>query len=627
MESRPFIMALTGPIELIKSNNINEIQTFLQNYMPCIYDVHLRIHHPRTPRNIKKLLTLYYALISEDLHNFFDQECQQRGINNFLLIASRGYLPLLKRKQSQLQAVINTYSGHDFNTLSYVLHDPNNINLVVFLIENGIIIDSRSLNTIKSYSESLLNPKLKDRYRVLYRQLLLESKSLFSLLSDDLLMMVTDHPEEIDKLCQSGKDLIRRICLHPNAEFWRNIYKKKTGKYPTYNVNLSYKDQYKMLFGGKIYTSGCGNFGELGHGKDVKRLYQSIPTKDFSHNDRQPFDYVSAISSGPKHTAFIKDGKIYTYGDASYGKLGRECYKNNNWVAYAIDGFSNVTAVSSGGDHTAFIQNGMLYTFGCGEKGQLGHGDRSDLHVPMAIAGFNNVDAVSSGGNHTAFIQDGKLYTFGNNFYGQLGHGDTTNLNIPVQVKGYGNVSAVSCGANHTAFIQNGRVYTFGKNDYGQLGHDRTDMFAYDDAEILTVPMEIQGHSIDHRAFNKVSVISCGRDHSAFIQNGRVYTFGNGEDGQLGHRNDKSCTIPTVIIKNYYGQQWDKVTDVSCGYGGTAFVHNNKLYFIGLSLQLKMDPYDNLKRDDNYNIPCVESMYDKVISVSAGKTTMAFISL
>ena len=79
------------------------------------------------------------------------------------------------------------------------------------------------------------------------------------------------------------------------------------------------------------------------------------------------------------------------------------------------------------------------------------------------------------------------------------------------------------------------------------------------------------------KGFDNVSMVSCGSLHTAFIQNGKLYTFGNEEEGQLGHGDTKDQNRPKMVegLDNVYGNAYDNILKVSCGEDYTAFIRNN----------------------------------------------------
>lgn len=70
---------------------------------------------------------------------------------------------------------------------------------------------------------------------------------------------------------------------------------------------------------------------------------------------------------------------------------------------------------------------------------------------------------------------------------------------------------------------------------------------------------------------------SCGEEHAAYVNDqGEVFTWGYGRDGQLGHGDNGSMSTPKKV------QIGEKVVKVSCGGGHTAFITaNNELWMCG----------------------------------------------
>ena len=140
---------------------------------------------------------------------------------------------------------------------------------------------------------------------------------------------------------------------------------------------------------------------------------------------------------------------------------------------------------------------------------------------------------VSCGHKYTAILKnDGTVFTFGNNYDSQLGHGTQGNpILVPTLIEGHTDIIAVSCGYQYTAILKNnGKVFTFGNNNDGQLGHETK--------EDALIPMEISGNHTD------IIAISCGLYHTAILKNdGTVLTFGSNNLGRLGRAGDNLSLI------------------------------------------------------------------------------------
>lgn len=85
----------------------------------------------------------------------------------------------------------------------------------------------------------------------------------------------------------------------------------------------------------------------------------------------------------------------------------------------------------AGGSKTLFVvsQDGKVYSCGEGTYGRLGIGAIVDTPVPKMLADLRmyvvRKVAVNAGGRHAmALTADGKVFSWGDGEYGQLGHGN-----------------------------------------------------------------------------------------------------------------------------------------------------------------------------------------------------------
>jgi alpha-tubulin suppressor-like RCC1 family protein len=192
---------------------------------------------------------------------------------------------------------------------------------------------------------------------------------------------------------------------------------------------------------------------------------------------------------------------------------------------------------------------------GSGRFGQLGLGDVDDRATPTLVARveFDNkaVRMVACGVSHTAAVtEDGGVYTFGYGGYGQLGHGDEENQLAPSRVpekwfrpKGSPEgpderVVMVAVGRGHTvALSEAGHVFTWGHGGFAQLGHD--------DQKDHCAPRQVEaGQFGDEKV---VFVAARGYHTVAVTAGGRLYTWGYGEFGQLGHGDTGNRLVPTLV--------------------------------------------------------------------------------
>lgn len=123
-------------------------------------------------------------------------------------------------------------------------------------------------------------------------------------------------------------------------------------------------------------------------------------------------------------------------------------------------------------------------------------------------------------------LEDGSLFTCGEYESGKLGLDDSKlgDTSHLQKVRINERVISVACGGNHTAAVTtSGKLFTFGQGDHGQLGHG---------SSCLDCPSPKQVTSL---GTIQVKHVTCGESHTAVItKHGNLYTCGDGRHGKLG---------------------------------------------------------------------------------------------
>ncbi|VVD02572.1 unnamed protein product [Leptidea sinapis] len=108
--------------------------------------------------------------------------------------------------------------------------------------------------------------------------------------------------------------------------------------------------------------------------------------------------------------------------------------------------------------------------------------------------------ACNSGGKHClALSSDGDVYSWGEGEDGKLGHGNRVSYDRPKLITALSGlmVVAIACGGAHSACLTaRGRIYTWGKGRYGRLGHG--------DSEDQLVPKMGDYHRLGHGSYEHV---------------------------------------------------------------------------------------------------------------------------
>lgn len=265
-------------------------------------------------------------------------------------------------------------------------------------------------------------------------------------------------------------------------------------------------------------------------------------------------------SSGPDDIESLGDvyvwGEVWCDGISLDGHINT-CSKMDALIPRPLE--SNVVLdvhqIACGFRHAALVtRQGEVFTWGEESGGRLGHGTAADTSQPRLVdtMAVCNLDTIACGEYHTCAISTaGDLFTWGDGTYrvGLLGHGTEVSHWIPKRVSGPLEgiqVLSVACGSWHSALTtSNGKVFTFGDGTFGVLGHG--------DRESVAYPKEVE--SLNGL---RTITVACGVWHTAAIvevlgQAGanvvsrKLFTWGDGDKYRLGHGDKEARLVPTCV--------------------------------------------------------------------------------
>ncbi|XP_017782464.1 PREDICTED: E3 ubiquitin-protein ligase HERC2 isoform X2 [Nicrophorus vespilloides] len=223
----------------------------------------------------------------------------------------------------------------------------------------------------------------------------------------------------------------------------------------------------------EVYSWGSGDGGRLGHGdtlsKDEPTLIEVLKDKDI----------VDIKCGGSYSAAISENGVLYTWGRGNYGRLGHgtsdDCFIPT--MVYALSGQHVVTVSCGSGDaHTLCVTSqGRVYSWGDGDYGKLGRGGSDGSKIPRLIERLQNVDIIDvfCGCQFSmALSRDGKVYSWGKGEGWRLGHETDEHVRFPqmIQTLEGKKIIKLSLGTGHVlALTEQGEVFGWGKNDYKQV--------------------------------------------------------------------------------------------------------------------------------------------------------------
>ncbi|MCA0295793.1 MAG: hypothetical protein LCH96_10900 [Actinobacteria bacterium] len=285
-----------------------------------------------------------------------------------------------------------------------------------------------------------------------------------------------------------------------------------------------------------VTTAGralCWGYNAAGQLGDLTTTFSTTPVRVYGLGTN-----VASISAGWASTcAVTTTGKVWCWGDNSYGQLG-DGTTTDSLQPVAVHGLSSgVASVSVGRQHACAVKNsGTVVCWGRGNEGQLGDGNYNDRSTPVGVNGLTTVTSMVAGYSHTCAVEaGGTAVCWGRNSQGQLGNGTTFGAPQPVVVTGFvSKARAVTAGFRGSCVIRtNGTSFCWGYNRYGQVGDTTT-------TRRLT-PVKVYG-------LGSTRTISQGYFHTCAITLSKaVKCWGSNSVGQLGDGTAERSLVPVKV--------------------------------------------------------------------------------
>ncbi|XP_058179086.1 PH, RCC1 and FYVE domains-containing protein 1 isoform X2 [Rhododendron vialii] len=294
---------------------------------------------------------------------------------------------------------------------------------------------------------------------------------------------------------------------------------------------------------------------------------------------------VSSSSQGSGHDDGDALGDVFIWGEGiGDGILGGGLHRIGSSFNVKMDSllpkslesavFLDVQNIACGGRHAALVtKQGEIFSWGEESGGRLGHGVDSDVLHPKLIDALThtNIELVACGEYHTCAVTlAGDLYTWGDGHFGILGHGNEVSHWVPKRVNGplEGiHVSSISCGPWHTAVVtSSGQLFTFGDGTFGVLGHgDKKSVSKPREVESLRGLRTVRAAcGVWHTA--AVVEVMVGNSSSSNCSSGKLFTWGDGDKGRLGHGDKEAKLVPTCVAALVE----PNFCQVACGHSLTA---------------------------------------------------------
>ncbi|XP_014251481.1 E3 ubiquitin-protein ligase HERC2 isoform X1 [Cimex lectularius] len=239
------------------------------------------------------------------------------------------------------------------------------------------------------------------------------------------------------------------------------------------------------------------------------------------------------------------------------GKKKPHLHDLNSAVSFLASDTSEIGELNRPYSNTNGSSAFKVFVWGLNDKDQLGGLKGSKIKYPVFSEMLSALRPIYiAGGSKSLFIvtQEGKVFACGESTNGRLGLGHTNNVSVPRQLTTLSQYVvkkvAVHSGGKHAmALTIDGKVFSWGEGSDGNLGHGNT--------QSLEKPRMIEALKS-----KKIRDIACGSSHSAAItSNGELYTWGLGEYGRLGH-GDCVTQLKPKLVKALAGHH---IVKVACG--------------------------------------------------------------
>lgn len=247
---------------------------------------------------------------------------------------------------------------------------------------------------------------------------------------------------------------------------------------------------------------------------------------------REPMEHSMILTS---------DGDVWTWGDGRGGALGHgnvDVQRAPTQVDFEQDVHVHVVDIATGRCHCIVAtDNGQVYAWGSTDSGQIGMlNDRQGYLVPTAVPGIARAAAVAAGENNSFVVfRDGTVVATGENNEYQLGIGHCESREKFTTVPRLRDVVDMDTGYDHAIALScTGDVWTWGV-DLTRV----CEKHAYRKFPTKVVVGD-PGDGVVH--------VVAGVGHCmALTETHRLYTWGHGAQGQLGHGDTRSLSEPTCV--------------------------------------------------------------------------------
>ena len=222
-------------------------------------------------------------------------------------------------------------------------------------------------------------------------------------------------------------------------------------------------------------------------------------------------------------------------------------------IGFSADSiYTNTTIAAGTYNSCAILENQSMVCWGDNEYGQLGDGTTTGSAVPIYVnvaANETPVEVTVGQVTACALMESGNIYCWGSGYYGKMGNGEpwnddyvNTEMRQVLLPEGQGGQTVSISGGHICTILDNGDVYCWGRGNQGQLGYGGTSN--------RNIPAKVnlpgQRSAI---AISTGTYMTC-----AITTDGMGYCWGENDEGQLGNgtTNSRQMTPAEVLFPSGY---------------------------------------------------------------------------
>lgn len=247
----------------------------------------------------------------------------------------------------------------------------------------------------------------------------------------------------------------------------------------------------------------------------------------------------------------LEAGDVFVVGSGDCGQLGlgQDILEKERPALLEFFRDKQIIKVKAGGLHNlALSKTGEVYSWGCNDQSALGRGGEET--EPGLVTGLpSSVISLACGDScSVALTSDGRVFCWGtfrdNNGIFGL-FCDTSVQSVPRLVKELRNIIFIDAGANHiVAVSREGKVFTWGVGEQGQLGRKIMSRHVKE-SSLIPRPINFRPYKLS----NKFQKAFAGGYHTFLLhETGSLYSCGLNNYGQLGTGDTTSVEVPEEVV-------------------------------------------------------------------------------